>query len=186
MARTLYEVLGVSRGAAPAEIKRSFRRLAKRYHPDVNPGGGAAERFIEIQTAYQLLSNPMLRREYDEKLDPRTEFHWEPPPVYDGPSHKVKVPRGFVDVAGPFPSVNPRAARAHDRTAERRRAFARKVWIGYVAAVLAMVCTMFGFAASLAASGETFAAAATASAGAMMLGLLFIAWVAKGVGAVDL
>ena len=185
MARTLYEVLGLPRGAAPAEIKRSYRRLAKRYHPDVNPVGGAAERFLEVQAAYQVLSNPLLRREYDEKLYPRTEFIWEPPAVYDGPSHKVRVPRGFVDVAGPFCSPNPRADAQQRRMAERRRRFARKVWFGYVAVVVAMVSTMFGFAASLAASGEGFAAAATASGGGMMLGLLFIAWIAKGIGGAE-
>ena len=186
MARTLYDLLEVPRGVAPTEIKRSFRRLAKRYHPDVNRGRGAAERFLEIQAAYQVLANPLLRREYDEKLEPRTEFRWEPPVAYDGPSHKVKMPRGYVGVAGPFPSAGGRAELRRQRATERRRRFAGRVWIAYVAVVLSMVTAMFAFAGYLAATGLGFQAAITASGGGMMLGLLFIAWIARGITAPDL
>src|SRR5919206_671620 len=69
----LYKVLEVSREATPDEIRRSYRRLARKYHPDANPGDKKAEdRFKEIQHAYELLSNPEKRREYDE--GPRTFF----------------------------------------------------------------------------------------------------------------
>ncbi len=182
MPRTLYDLLEVSQWAALPEIKRQYRRLAKRYHPDVNQGRGASERFLEIQTAYQVLSNPLLRREYDEKLDPKRDFHWEPPESYDGPSHKVKVPRGFVDVAGPFPRRTRPTDGQQYRETERQRRFSRRVWTAYVVVVLVMVVGLFAFAASLAVSGLGFQAAVTASGGGMMLGLLFIAWVAKGIG----
>lgn len=66
MARDLYEVLGVPRNASEAEIKRAFRELTKRHHPDRNPGDPNAEaRFREIRDAYEILSNPQKREAYD-------------------------------------------------------------------------------------------------------------------------
>jgi len=63
----LYKVLEVSKEASQDEIRRSYRRLARKYHPDANPGDKKAEdRFKEIQQAYEVLSKPERRREYDE------------------------------------------------------------------------------------------------------------------------
>jgi molecular chaperone DnaJ len=62
----LYELLGIARGASLVEIKRSYRRLARKYHPDINPGDRAAEaRFKEITRAYETLSDPDRRLRYD-------------------------------------------------------------------------------------------------------------------------
>lgn len=61
----LYEVLGVERAAGQEEIKKAYRRLARQYHPDVNAQAGAAERFKEINLAYEVLSDPERRRQYD-------------------------------------------------------------------------------------------------------------------------
>jgi molecular chaperone DnaJ len=69
----LYKVLEVSKEAPQDEIRRSYRRLARKYHPDANPGDREAEeRFKKIQQAYEILSKPEKRREYDE--GPRTFF----------------------------------------------------------------------------------------------------------------
>ena len=71
--KDLYKVLGVSKGASQEEIRSSYRKLARKYHPDANPDDPDAEnRFKEIQHAYEILSDPEKRREYDE--GPRTFF----------------------------------------------------------------------------------------------------------------
>ncbi len=66
MARDLYEVLGVSRGASSEEIKKAYRKLARKYHPDQNPDDPKAEdRFKEISHAYDVLSDDEKRKQYD-------------------------------------------------------------------------------------------------------------------------
>ena len=65
--RDYYEVLGIAKGADDATIKKAYRTLAKKNHPDVNPGDkDAEERFKEINEAYQVLSNPQKRAQYDQ------------------------------------------------------------------------------------------------------------------------
>lgn len=64
--RDYYEVLGVSKDASLAEIKSAFRKLAKKYHPDVSKEENAAEKFKEVQEAYAVLSDEDRRRQYDQ------------------------------------------------------------------------------------------------------------------------
>lgn len=65
--RDYYEILGISRNANENEIKRAYRRLAKKYHPDTNPGNQQAEKkFKEITEAYDILSDPEKKKLYDQ------------------------------------------------------------------------------------------------------------------------
>ena len=69
--RDLYEVLGVAKSASQDEIKKAYRKLARKHHPDSNPGDASAEkRFKELQDAYDVLSDPDKRKQYDQ-LGPR-------------------------------------------------------------------------------------------------------------------
>ena len=64
--RALYNTLGVSQRAEAEEIKKAYKKLARKYHPDRNPGDEAAEeRFKQINAAYDVLSDPVTRRNYD-------------------------------------------------------------------------------------------------------------------------
>ena len=66
MASDFYDVLGVSRDVSPAELKKAYRRLAMKYHPDRNGGDDTAQdRFKEIQKAYEVLKDPEKRAAYD-------------------------------------------------------------------------------------------------------------------------
>ena len=65
--RDYYEVLGVPRDADEAALKKAYRQLAKKYHPDINPGDKEAEaKFKEASEAYAVLSDPEKRRQYDQ------------------------------------------------------------------------------------------------------------------------
>lgn len=76
--KDFYETLGVPRNASAKEIKRSYIELAKKYHPDANPGSAdAAKKFQEISDAYSVLSNKQKRDTYDgtqARKDPNTDF----------------------------------------------------------------------------------------------------------------
>lgn len=65
MAEDLYETLGVSRSASEVDIKKSYRQLARKYHPDVNKEKGAEDKFKKIQRAYEILSDSQKKAQYD-------------------------------------------------------------------------------------------------------------------------
>ncbi|MDW7758394.1 MAG: DnaJ domain-containing protein, partial [Desulfuromonadales bacterium] len=67
MTKNYYDVLGVAKEASAEEIKKAYRKLALKYHPDKNPGDKKAEeRFKEITEAYAVLSNPDKKKQYDQ------------------------------------------------------------------------------------------------------------------------
>lgn len=69
MSKSLYDTLDVSQDASAEEIKKAYRRLARKYHPDVNKDPGAEEKFKEINAAYEILSDEQKRRQYDQYGD---------------------------------------------------------------------------------------------------------------------
>ncbi len=77
----LYNILGVAPNASTDDIKKRYRSLAMRYHPDRNSESGAEARFNAIQQAYEVLADAKRRAEYDQKLndrivlDPEAEAH---------------------------------------------------------------------------------------------------------------
>src|SRR6266566_4251462 len=91
--RDFYEVLGVSRSASEDELKKAFRRLAKQYHPDTNKEQGAEARFIEINEAYEVLSDPQKRAAYDRY-------------GHAGLGNGVGAGAGFASDFGTFSTIN--------------------------------------------------------------------------------
>jgi molecular chaperone DnaJ len=95
MTRDYYEVLGLTRNASDADIKRAFRELARRYHPDGNPNDpDAEERFKEISVAYETLGDPERRRRYD--------LFGETPRGAGGGGQATGDPFGFGDIFDAF------------------------------------------------------------------------------------
>mgnify|MGYP001271614143 CR=1 FL=1 len=77
--KDLYALLGVPRTATPEEIKKAYRRLARKYHPDVNPGDEEAEeKFKEISLAFDILSDEKKRALYDEMGMDAAKIGWDP------------------------------------------------------------------------------------------------------------
>jgi molecular chaperone DnaJ len=73
--RDYYDVLGVAPGAGADEIKRAYRQLARRYHPDIS-GDERGAAFLEVSRAYQVLRDPQRRRAYDVRLIANTSAEW--------------------------------------------------------------------------------------------------------------
>ena len=186
MARDLYEVLGVKSTASPDAIKRAYRRLVKRYHPDVNRAKAAKEMFLEVKEAYEVLSNALLRREYDERTAARRGEMPYRPPQWPGTPRKVRVPESYVRVSPPFSGTRDRMEFAENRSMARRTQAAKLIWRAYVVTVVSMSGTLGVFGGYLLSMGASFQGGVTVGASAMMLVLLLIAWLAKGVMAPDL
>ncbi len=124
-----YKVLGVSKAASADDIKKAFRKLARKYHPDVNPGDKKAEeKFKEINEAYEVLSDPDKRRKYDT-LGPnwQEQFGFQPGAgrrtySYRGSPMDFDSATGFSDF---FEALFGRSSAAGSRT--NRNDFRRRV-----------------------------------------------------------
>jgi DnaJ-class molecular chaperone len=96
-----YGLLDVARAASDDDIRKAYRRLARKHHPDANPDDPhAEERFKEIQQAYETLSNPKWRRAYDERSRPSPQRHAASPRVATGRPRGTTA--GSVDLSSLF------------------------------------------------------------------------------------
>jgi curved DNA-binding protein len=98
-----YDTLGVSRGAPAEEIKRAYRKLARKYHPDVSKEKNAEAKFKDLQEAYEVLKDPEKRASYDQLgRDYRPGQQFRPPPDWEqhfgrSGSHRFSDLNGFSD-----------------------------------------------------------------------------------------
>jgi len=138
MDKDYYRILGVDRKAAAAEIKRAYRKLARKFHPDLNPGDKTAEaKFKEIQEAYSVLSDPKKRSQYDQ-----FGFVGEQPPPGPGQRASGSGFEGFdfsgygtSSFADFFENLFGRGARAAQAGPERGEDLHYRMKIGFEEAV---------------------------------------------------
>lgn len=123
MKGNLYVLLGVGRDATMEEIRRAYRRLARRYHPGINPGdAAAAEHYALVTQAFDILTDPVRRREYDTHGDPGTASAEEPRIEFAGFDFSVRAEGAsastfgelFADVLDPGARLPRRAERGAD------------------------------------------------------------------------
>lgn len=110
MAQNYYETLGVDKNASADEIKSAYRKLAKQYHPDVNKTEGAAAKFKEINEAYECLSDPQKKSNYDQFGSA------EGPQGFGGAGSGFGGFGGFEDIFNMFSGFGGGASRANTKT----------------------------------------------------------------------
>jgi len=108
MPKDYYDILGVSKTASEKDIKQAYRRLARKYHPDINPGDKVAEaKFKEINEAYETLKDPVKRKQYDQFGGVFQEagggFHWRPGGSPEW--HEASATGTHVDFSGLFDNL---------------------------------------------------------------------------------
>jgi hypothetical protein len=95
-----YEIMKVDRKATDAEIKKAFRKLAIEYHPDKNPSREAESLFKEINEAYEVLSDPVSRHDYDRRLSSPGFYNYQATrphrPAYRGPTEKIVLQNSLL------------------------------------------------------------------------------------------
>ena len=105
-----YKVLGVDRDASDAEIKKAYRRLSKKYHPDLNHEPGAEEKFKEVNDAYDILGDPQKKAQYDQFGSTGQQFNGGGAGGFGGANFVLRRwpecgPAGQRTTAGPRPAV---------------------------------------------------------------------------------
>ncbi|MGH2979472.1 MAG: molecular chaperone DnaJ [Solirubrobacterales bacterium] len=124
-----YDTLGVKKGASEEEIKKAYRRLARKWHPDANPGDSQAEeRFKEIQEAYSVLSDPDKRRQYDAGGmfgGPGGGFRFDPSAFRSGMGSFGDIISDLFGRGGGAPGGGPMRAAGRDLETEVRLSFAQ-------------------------------------------------------------
>ncbi|MBI2320157.1 MAG: DnaJ domain-containing protein [Betaproteobacteria bacterium] len=123
-----YAVLGVSRSATEADIKKAYRRLAKKYHPDVSKEADAEEKFKVVSEAYETISNPEKRAAYDQLGSFRSGQEFRPPPDWQtrfgfGRGFDEGLDLGGLDFGDLFANLTGRSG-ARRRGAQGRGGFA--------------------------------------------------------------
>lgn len=109
-----YKILGVSPEADSKEIKTAYRKLARKYHPDMNPDPGAEDKFKEVAEAYEVLKNETRRAEFDElrKYGSQSGGGFQPPPGWQGAGGAQQGDAQFHDFSDFFNSMFGGAGRA--------------------------------------------------------------------------
>lgn len=111
-----YKILGVDRGASADEVKRAYRKLARKYHPDVNTDPGSEEAFKEAGEAYEVLKDPEKRAAYDELGNaPKGDGAFRPPPGWD---QRFRFAEGGAPDEGAFSDFFETLFRRNTRDAE--------------------------------------------------------------------
>lgn len=129
-----YAVLGVSPHATRQEVASAHRRLAKRHHPDIDPGPGSAERMRRINDAWRILSNPARRARYDATRRAGTGTtapHWAPRTAGAWPARQA------------YGTVTPRTRRP-PRPEPVEPSFGDRPWVTFVAAGLMALLFLIG------------------------------------------
>ncbi len=170
-----YEVLSVRPGASPEQIKRAYRRAAKKYHPDLNKSESAKEKFLEVQLAYNYLSKTSLTtgresgirgdgwkatrsRTFDEK-----RF-----------SHKVRFARDMRSVSAPFYRASDGMERWHRASSLSKMRIARTVWFCYLAILSAAAGGFVLMGLNAMAAGYTFGGWMASTMGLLLLAVLIM------------
>ena len=110
-----YNVLGITRDATGDEVKKAFRKAARKYHPDINSGAEAEAKFKDVNEAYEVLKDPERRAAYDQlgQDPPAGQGRSEPPPDWNGDFSFSEGPKGDAAFGDFFESLLRQRAGSH-------------------------------------------------------------------------